>query len=430
MPRAFELTWDKHLRYWCKVVRGRKFYFGRGATKADHQAYLTALAEYRRRLPTIKSGAKAKTPESDGGGNRSIKAASNPKRRLQYAIQQYLDHTDQRVLEGDLTRNRAVSVANSLRHFVEFAGAHYPTAQVDEGLIHKYAMEQRKLKTRTQPPPLSPHTIAIRFAVLKSWLQYAWEHRLIHQLPRNMATDLRAGSPAADSPDYFNWTAKGGREVQRLIQACKRDDLLYLCCLLGINTGAGLKDVMDIRTSEFRWLSKDYLRLERRRSKSGQFGSYILWDETIRMMKKFTDPNASYNSRDRLLRRLDTEKPLADGYETKALGDVAYEFKKVVRELFGDDDKRSFKHLRKTGANYAARRERGADALYLSHAATSQTTRFYTKVSYSSLDRVLCWAEQDFGLTPHLVKRYKDPRERSFDQRMAEDELEPSTETE
>lgn len=425
MPRVFELTWDRRNRYWCKVIGGHKFYFGRGLTKADQPAYQAALDEYRRRLPSIRSGAAAQTPKVQTEGFRTVRAATNPKRRLQYAIRQYLEHTEQRAEEGDLSRNRAASVANSLRHFVEFAGANYPTAQIDESLIRQYAMEQRRLKTRDNPPPLSPHTIALRFAVLKLWLQYCWEHRLIRQLPRNMVTDLRAGSPAADSPDYFKWSVKGGKEVQRLIQACKREDLLYACVLLGLNTGAGLKDVMDIQAREYRWRSQEYLRLERRRSKSGQWGSYILWDETIRMLDKFRDPNATYNSSDLLLRRLSTGKPLADGYETKALGDVAYEFKKVVRELFGAKDKRSFKHLRKTGATYVGRREKGCDRLYLSHAATSQTDRFYTRVSYSSLDRCLCWMEQDFEVSSELIPRYKDPKERSYEERLREDEAEP-----
>jgi hypothetical protein len=46
--------------------------------------------------------------------------------------------------------------------------------------------------------------------------------------------------------------------------------------------------------------------------------------------------------------------------------------------------------------------------------------RFYAKTPPDSLDRVLCWMENDFGLTDTVIKRYKTTEEREETRRQSD----------
>ena len=67
MPRAFELTWDKTLHRWVKVIRGKKYYFsGRVSSKASREDYLKALArdyaDVQRQVEAAHPGAAKRRP--------------------------------------------------------------------------------------------------------------------------------------------------------------------------------------------------------------------------------------------------------------------------------------------------------------------------------------------------------------------------------
>ena len=96
MPRAFELTWDKSLHRWVKVIKGRKYYFsGRVASKASREDYLKAVEEYRRLLPEILEG----TTVGSAAARQTVptgRPSRNPKKRLAYAVAEYHRSLDER----------------------------------------------------------------------------------------------------------------------------------------------------------------------------------------------------------------------------------------------------------------------------------------------------------------------------------------------
>jgi hypothetical protein len=62
---------------------------------------------------------------------------------------------------------------------------------------------------------------------------------------------------------------------------------------------------------------------------------------------------------------------------------------------------------RKTGAYYCLKRMYGTEDLYFAHAPTRMSERFYTPPDFTQLNKVLCYAEVDFGISDALVKRWK-----------------------
>jgi hypothetical protein len=130
MPRANDLTWDKSLHRWVKVIRGKKYYFsGRVASKASREDYLKALDEYRRLLPEILEG----KPVGSAAARQSAptgKPSRNPKKRLSYAVAEYHRSLDERSKitkgEGGISKGRAVGVKGWLKSFTDFMEAEFP----------------------------------------------------------------------------------------------------------------------------------------------------------------------------------------------------------------------------------------------------------------------------------------------------------------
>jgi hypothetical protein len=425
MPRVFKLTWDKSLNRWVKVIRGRRYYFGKGQNKSHLEDYRAALAEYQRLLPEILAGRLVGQPSGRSPSSSPARQSRDPKKRLTHAVTEYHRQLDTRAdapkQEGGISKGRAVGVKGWLKPFIEFMAAEYPTRGVDgidEDVISKYEQVQRRLRKEED---ISPHTLFQRFAILKHFLRFCWTRRLLKELPRNLS-ELKASIPANDDPRFFDWRTRKGSEVQRLIAACRRDDFLYLCVLLGLNCGLTLKDINDLKACEFRWQSRTWKRIERDRSKSGQYGNFILWDETERMLMKFRSTTADYNSNDALLLQPNGQ-PIMDLEGGQFDSPIAYKFKKIVREVFGNEDERSFKSLRKTGANYCARREFGTEVLHLAHKPRTMAARFYAKTPVDRLDRILCWMEEDFGLVETLVKRYRTTDEQERSRREMDDQV-------
>ena len=271
MPRAFELTWDKTLHRWVKVIRGKKYYFsGRVGSKASREDYLKALDEYHRLLPEILEG----KPVGSAAGRQATAAgrpSRNPRKRIAYAVAEYHRSLDERTKitkgEGGISKGRAVGVKGWLKSFTDFMEAKFPARSIDgidEEAITQYRRIQREARDRGD---ISPYTVFQRFAILKNFLRYCWSNRLIDDLPRNLH-ELKAGVPDGGEILFFDWRKAKGDEVRRIIEACRSrsdDEFLYLCVLLGLNCGFTLKDIHDLKTSDFRWKTKSWERIERNR---------------------------------------------------------------------------------------------------------------------------------------------------------------------
>lgn len=416
MPRQFALTYDKSLQQWVKVIGGRKYYFGKGQSKTNPEDYKKALAFYQARLPEILAATEAPAAPDPREESRPIRITSNRrKQQLATAVARYFQYQELRATGSDTTNRissgRVIGVKGWLRPFLTHFGDRFAIHTIGSEAISDYSAAQRREEASGN---ISANTLFQRFAILKNFLRWCWEEEIIRELPRNLRRELKFGIPTPDRIEIFHWLERDGREVQRLLKACEeRDEFLYLCVLLGLNCGYGLKDIADLRMEQFLWKGKDFTRLKRGRSKTGIYGSHILWSRTEELMRKYA--KGRYKTAD-LCFAMPDGSPILRMYGGAVVCPLAKEFKKVVQGLFGTSDKpdgRSWRTLRKTGATYCARSTvvTNADTLYLAHQPKTMAAKFYADTPFQRLDQVLCYMEKDFGVTEHLVKRWEPKAE-------------------
>ena len=412
MPRQFALTYDKSLQQWVKVIKGKKHYFGKGRSKTNPEDYQRALAAYQARLPEILVAAEAPTATEPREDSRPTNITSNRrKQQLATAVARYFQYQELRAIGSDSTNRissgRVIGVKGWLRPFLTHFGDRFAIHTIGSEAITDYSAAQRREEANGN---ISANTLFQRFAILKNFLRWCWEEEIIRELPRNLRRELKFGIPTPDRIDIFHWLERDGKEIQRLLKACEQqDEFLYMCVLLGLNCGYGLKDIADLRMEQFLWKGKGHTRLNRGRSKTGVYGSHILWSRTEELMRKYA--RGRYKTAD-LCFTMPDGSPILRTYSGAIVCPLAKDFKKVVQGLFGTSDKpdrRSWRTLRKTGAAFCAYRFPAlrVEVLYLAHAPQDMASRFYARNSFQKLDEALCYMEIDFGLTDQLVKRWE-----------------------
>jgi integrase len=412
MPRQFALTYDKSLHQWVKVIKGRKHYFGKGRSKTNPEDYQKALAAYEARLPEILAAAESpRASDLSESPRPTIITSNRRKQQLATAVARYFQYQELRATGSDTTNRissgRVIGVKGWLRPFLNHFGDRFALHTIGSEAISEYSAAQRRAEANGD---ISANTLFQRFAILKNFLRWCWEEEIIRELPRNLRRELKFGIPTPDRIDIFHWRKRDGEEVQRLLKACEeRDEFLYMCVLLGLNCGYGLKDIADLRMEQFLWKGKDYTRLKRGRSKTGIYGSHILWSRTEELMRKYA--RGRYKTTD-LCFTMPDGSPILREYRGAVVCPLARDFKNVVQALFGSTDKpdrRSWRTLRKTGATYCARSTvvSNADTLYLAHQPKTMAAKFYAETPFHRLDQVLCYMESDFGVTDHIVERWK-----------------------
>jgi integrase len=403
MPRQFLLTWDKSLRQWVKQVEGKKYYFGVAASKSDAAGYERALTKFRQFMAARAATESAHaTPKQLLSGSGSV-ASANPNRSLGRIVQDYLAYQQDRTIPTGngraITPGRVVALRNWIKPFVRLCGETRRMNTIGEDLILSYRRDRYDALTRSE---ITSHTLFQHFAVVRHFLKWCWENRKIRNLPRNLGSALKLGLPTPSKILFFDWKAG---EVQKLLRACAaHSEELELCVLLGLNCGFTLKDISDLRMSEFRWRKDTYPRISRSRSKTGQYASHVLWDRTLELLKKHAI--GKYGSDERCLLRPDG-RPLLMEYKGKTNNRIHGWFRKVMNATFGEDDERSFRTLRKTGATFLRRRKEGTEVLYLAHQPSSMASKFYALTPPNLLDEWLCYMEVDFGLRATVARRWE-----------------------
>jgi len=187
--------------------------------------------------------------------------------------------------------------------------------------------------------------------------------------------------------------------------------MLKLAIVLAVNTGMTQQDLSDLTMDELH-LGKRPPRCIRLRSKTGQESNHWLFRESVRLLKEHTEGK---KGSDKVLLRRDG-RPLVvasmrDGMKTGSRSDaLGASFKRLVERVLGKDDKRRFRELRRTGADFCKQREAGTETLYLSH-ADGRMSSLYTNPAQRRFDVILTYLEADMGFA-HGYGLYKLPAQR------------------
>jgi integrase len=421
MGRRFILTYDKSLKHWVKRVNGRKVYLGKGSSKTNQEDYQRAVERYYAFLKSLETDPRPnRTPRSVA---KSVQQVAGLPQALQVTparsglsikrvAEKYHEHQASRVgvprESGGICAARAKSIVYWLRPFLESFGDAAMSSRPLGDFLSRFRAEQLE---QAKQGLIANNTLFQRFATLKNFLRWSWEREYLRELPRNFRSDLMFGIPLPKEIHFFEWRRGrdlGESEIQRLLNAVVAEsEMLELCVLLGLNAGFGMSEIAGLKMEEVLWRQKSPARIKRKRSKTGVRSNHLLWDRTLHLLKKYAD--GRYGSSELCLQRSGGTSLLSrdKGIYTSS---IARTFKEVVRSVFGKDDPRSFKTLRKTTATYCRHRMAGTDILFLAHTPYLMSEKYYTTPSYASLDEVLCYCECDFGLRDTVSDRWQKAR--------------------
>jgi integrase len=410
MPRKHQLTFDRSLKQWVKVIHSKKRYFGKASSKGNVADYERALERYRQFMaqesaqPSLSDTLTPRQLQAAADGVGTGKRRYTP-RLVEVAARHFIAHQRHRMVLGEITPTRVIGLRNNLRHFVRHCEGKTLSLITSETLLAYSRQQSEQVAAGT----LTRQTVQQRFAAAKMFLVWCWENNKIADVPRNIRSVFRMKVATDQSPvRYFSWKGANS-EVHRLLSACReRGEFFELYVLLALNAGMLHVDIANLRMVNVRWKRGAHPRIEWSRSKTRIKGNHLMWGRTRELLERHamgrygTDDLVFVTKKGRQLREVDLQG------NTRA--PLVLALSRIIRQVFGDGDGRSFRHLRKTGARFCADRypSRGVESLYLSHAPNTMAARFYAPPSHDLLDEALCYMEHDFGISEHLVKRYEN----------------------
>jgi integrase len=403
------LVWSKSDNQWVKTIDGTKHYLGKGRSKSNQEDYKKAEEAYFNKLEHLKDNpADDRTPREIKRDTQE--SSNNPEsnysaKQLKRCVNRYFRYQENRVYSGSnsITKGRFIAIKGYLKPFIEFYGEKKLITSIKPIDIENFSNQQLEL---VKDGSLKPNSVCHRFSTLKNFLKYCWENNLLSTLPRNMDRMLKNNMSRPDKIEIFAWTHKNYKcEISNIWNEASRiSPEMELYVLLGLNCGFGVKDISDMRMNEVMWKKRGYTKIIRERSKTNQYSEHTLWTRTEELIKELSV--GRYGTNDRCFLRKDGRLLCIyeKGWKNESIGT---KFKNsIVRKLFGEDDSRSFRTLRKSGASFCASRIHGTDTLYLAHAPSTMSAKHYALTSYKKLDEVLSYMEQAFLVTPPLTKRW------------------------
>lgn len=427
MPFKYELTWISHAKRWRKRYRGRTYYMKTNVGgKTDREGYLAALEEWHRlkdfldgfgpdpytttgvlipkelvttfaprnvqsigvaALPTIENATNDPHwilsrgigpflhPELIVSAPAPVK--SGEERRISVLSENYLAFRRQEVERGNLSLKQWDEDRHQVETFRNFLSANYAECvfidQLSPAMLNTYRDKQSELCK-------SNITLKKRLEGVRKWLSWLIDRNVLTTLPKDMTTyaKVRLDKP---KPTFFSV-----EEVRSIYG--QANDLLKACILLGLNAGFTQRDCATLTVDMIDWKQGT---LSRDRSKTGQDQKAKLWPETIAQLRKV----GHFDRGGALLRNVNGKLLV---YETQGPNGKIVTTDSV-RKMWGrlkSNAGKSFKHLRKTSANYIESWNPSLTGLFLAH-AEGGVKRHYVTRHYEEL----------FALTDRLRDVYK-----------------------
>ncbi len=235
---------------------------------------------------------------------------------------------------------------------------------------------------------LSAVSVKHSLRTVKAMVLWAFDEELIPTLPRTVRkyADIRLPAPR---PEVYT-----ADEVKTLYTAASPRLRLYV--LLGLNCGYTQSDIATLAYDMIDWESGV---ITRKRHKTEVESEHKLWGVTLRLLREQANPKdtefllTSEHGNPLVRERIDANgKPL----KTDSIG---HAFSQVKAKL-GWKDRRTFKHLRKTGADMLAKQFQDQPHLvdlYLAHTQKAMR-RHYARRHFDALHKATDWLEATLRL--------------------------------
>ncbi len=216
-------------------------------------------------------------------------------------VKDFVQQKEQEATRGDLSLGRFYAIRLHLQHFEKWIGKDSEVTEIDGQKLRRYhthlldMVKQRAKsgKARTieeRARSFSMTTAREYLTTVKSFVRWLWELEVIAALPRVLGNKSKSLKITAENstPVIFE-----NDEVLRLLNNATGRTKLFM--LLMLNCGMTQKDIADLRKLE---VDLNAGRIIRKRSKTENFESvptvnYLLWPETLSLLKKFMNDGDS-----------------------------------------------------------------------------------------------------------------------------------------
>jgi integrase len=416
MPFKFELTWISHARKWRKRYLGQTYYLKtKVGGKTDRQGYLAALAEWERLKafidglgpnPYTHTGALIPAGQFQAPApaveklqpvgvapqlvelgtdppfivSRGIAAALHPElivrasepvqseeHRLSVLVDKYKAEKKREAERGNISLKQYDEDRRQVEVFRDFVSVNYPTLafvnQISPGVLNSYRDKQNELSK-------SPLTLKKRLSGVRKFLLWLIDQNALQELPKDL-TNYAKVKQRKPNPKFFTVD-----ELTTILAKAK--GTLRACILLGLNAGFTQQDCSTLAPAMIDWQTGI---LSRERNKTGVDQTAKLWPETLEALKAvghFDKPTLLLSQSGK---QLVTETVNPKNGKVVKVDCIAKAWKQLFATAFAG---RSFKHLRKTSANYVEKWNSALTGLFLAHAERG-TKRHYVQKHFEEL---------------------------------------------
>jgi integrase len=415
---------------WRKKVRGKVIYCGYSPRKKDRERYRLAVENWKRIKSQIDAGTydpelekQIRLAERDAERKRDVRTSKKSKttdtsrkwtpKQVNTVLRKFHKFNQARVNAGEMTPSRMSTLRTLLAGFGEFFGSHI-VSSITENDISRFANYE---SAKVASGQLKVSSLGQNYKAVRQFFHWCWKQRIINERPRNL--DILSVKIPKKQNLYFD-----KKNLKQLMDGCdasllgggwdKRHSnevdytILRAMILLGVNMGFGQRDVSDLLVGEVH-LRKRPARIIRSRTKTGVATNHLMWNQTRELLKQCCQGK---KPSELVFRRPDGREliPYTIGSRGNITGGradyIGNKFKRLVKRVLGEDETRTLRDLRKTGANFCKQRFLGSEKMYLGHTDGSMSMR-YTDTNQKLLDTAICFMEKDLGFTNQLQPYYE-----------------------
>jgi len=227
-------------------------------------------------------------------------------------------------------------------------------------------------------------------SVAKRFTKFLYQTSVLANLPR--CFDAARISP--DNPDVVVWEKN---EITTFLNNAAERTQLFI--LLQLNCGFYPADISELKQSEVDWnqgtITRKRTKTEKR--KTVPLVTYLLWDRTFELLKKFRSDNPTFaltNSNGTQLVRREFQ-----GEKVSYVNNVAKSYERTCKKMKWKEGRKQLMLLRKTGSDtlknhpvYCNYRQ-----YYLGQAGETLADRRYTADGFDDFSKSQIWLGEQFG---------------------------------
>lgn len=313
------------------------------------------------------------------------KIATDPTGTVAARVDDYLARRRAEAESGQIKTTTYMAIRDRLPHLKNYCGE-TDASKIDERTLSGY---HQHLLARVGDEELSPQYAAHLLSSAKTFVRHLWRERVLEHLPRNLDV-LRITVAAREIPTFDL------AELAKILDFASERTRLYL--MLMMNCGMYQSDIASLKPSQIDWTGG---RITRKRTKSeaqqnAPKVSYLLWDETFRLLKahgKQDGPLALTNENGAPLYR----RPVNGDGSVGLTDNIKKAYERVCKKLKFRTT--PLMHLRKTSPSLLEKHDSfGRYAQYfLGQAPQGVTERRYARPNPDQFDRAVRWLGLQYG---------------------------------